>query len=279
MRSHLLRHVGLEAGDEEILIASGARQALFLITQCLLKPGDSIGIEAPSYFYSLPVFQAAGLRLYAIATDEDGITPEGLEALAARRALRMIFLNPVFQNPTGHVMSPGRKRRILDLCAMKHIPVVKDDAYSALAFSRAPDIAPLKRHDTRHQVLYIGSLSSYVGKNIRAGWLVAPCSIARQLAGVREQIDAGLSVLPQLLAKEYLTGTAAGHQEFLRRVLAARARLPGAVAGAALPRRVPLPAASGRFLCVSALPRRIGAGICGTAARPFASAGACGAGP
>ena len=223
VRGHLRRSVDLEVGADEILITSGAQQALFLITQCLLRPGDAIGIEAPSYFYSLPVFQAAGLRLYAIATDEEGITPEGLEALAARRTLRMIFLNPVFQNPTGHAMSHRRKRQILELCAAKHIPVVEDDAYSALAFSRGPDILPLKRQDARHQVLYIGSLSSYVGKNIRAGWLVAPRAIVHKLAEMRQQIDAGLSVLPQLLAKEYLTGAADGHQECLRRTLAERA--------------------------------------------------------
>lgn len=54
---------GLQTRPEQIFITSGAQQALFLITQCLLKPGDAVAIESPSYFYSLSLFQSAGLRI------------------------------------------------------------------------------------------------------------------------------------------------------------------------------------------------------------------------
>ena len=223
VREHLMRSLSLHVDPEQILITSGAQQALFLITQCLLRPGDAIGIEAPSYFYSLPVFQAAGLRLFAIPTDNDGILLDGLDAIIARRGLKMIFLNPMFQNPTGHVMSVKRRKEVLQYCSARRIPIVEDDAYSLLPFTPSVGIAPIKSLDDHEQVLYIGSLSSYVGKNIRAGWLVAPKSTVRKLAGVRQQIDADLSVLPQLLACHYLQTAVREHVSLLRKKLAGKA--------------------------------------------------------
>ncbi len=223
VRGHLKRNAGLAAEHDEILITSGAQQALFLITQCLLRPGDAVGIEAPSYFYSLPVFQAAGLRLFAIHTDSEGIEPGGLDAVVSRRGLKMIFLNPSFQNPTGRVMSARRKEAVLGYCAAGHIPIVEDDAYSLLGFGGAGDLTPLKSLDAHGRVLYVGSLSSYMGKNIRAGWLVAPSGVIRRLAAVRSQIDANLSVLPQLLAGHYLETAEAAHRAFLQTALARRA--------------------------------------------------------
>jgi DNA-binding transcriptional MocR family regulator len=224
VQRHLADSLALDVPREQILITSGVQQALFLITQCLLRPGDAVGIEAPSYFYSLPVFQAAGLRLFAIPLDREGIDMHGLEALASRRDLKMIFLNPVFQNPTGTLISQGRKEAVLRFCSARHIPVVEDDSYSRLAFCPQTDIYPIKALDRHGQVLYIGSLSSYVGKNIRAGWLVAPKSVAEKLADVRSQADAGLSVLPQLLAAHYLDAAYQDHIAFLRQALADRAK-------------------------------------------------------
>ena len=223
VRRFLRDQLNLTLPFETICVTSGSRQAIFLITQCLLKVGDAVGVEAPSYFYSLPVFQAAGLRLYALPMDEQGITLDGLEHLAARRSLKMIFLNPAFHNPTGTVMSDARKRVVLDFCAAARIPIVEDDAYSLLPFREASAPVPLKAWDTRDQVIYTGSLSSYAGRNIRAGWLAAPPGIIAKLAAARHMMDAGLGVLPQILAGEYLEHVAARHLPLLRAELAARA--------------------------------------------------------
>jgi DNA-binding transcriptional MocR family regulator len=222
VREHLRVSLGLSVEREQILITSGARQALFLISQCLLKPGDAVGIEAPSYFYSLPLFQAAGLRLFALPLDREGVVVEGLDAVVARRGLRMIFLNPVFQNPTGHVMSRARKEELVGYCRARRLPIVEDDAYSLLGFSPNTGVSPIKCQDTRGQVIYVGSLSSYMGPKIRAGWLAAPKEIVDRLGEVRLHMDAGLSVLPQLLADSYLRLTYPEHVVSLRARLAKR---------------------------------------------------------
>lgn len=225
VKEHLEQQFKMTVDPEQILITSGTQQAIFLITQGLLKPGDAIGIEAPSYFYSLPLFQAAGLRIYAIPTDQEGITLEGLDKLVTRQPVKMIFLNPVFQNPTGFVMTEQRKKQLLNYCYTKRIPIVEDDAYSALSFKPQLDNSPIKKLDKHQQVIYVGSLSKYIGKNIRTGWMIAPKAIVNKLADIRQQLDAGLSVLPQLLAEHYLTEHCHKHQQQLQTVLAKRAQL------------------------------------------------------
>lgn len=204
---------------DEILITSGTQQALFLITQGLLKPGDAIGVEAPSYFYSLPLFQAAGVRIYGISLDEEGITLDSLSMLQQKYHLKWIFLNPIFQNPTGKVMSAMRKKEILDFCRKARIGIVEDDAYSALYFDSNVDVAPIKKGDINNQVIYLGSLSKYIGKNIRVGWMIAPSTIIEHLAEIRQHIDSGLSIVPQLLAENYLSNDYQSHQHYLRQQL------------------------------------------------------------
>ena len=223
VRYFLRDMLNLEVKPEQILITSGTQQAIFLISQCLLRPGDAIGVEAPSYFYSLPVFQAAGLRLYALPMDAEGITLDGLDALHRRKPLGMVFLNPVFHNPTGSLMSNTRKQDIVGYCSRKRIPIVEDDAYSLLGFSPHADISPLKQQDTHNQILYTGSLSSYAGNRLRTGWMVAPEPVVQRLAEVRRQMDAGLSVLPQLLAQHYMQQGLKEHRRRLQQSLAHRA--------------------------------------------------------
>lgn len=85
LRSTLTKHVkqyrGIETTPSSILITSGAQQALHLVVQCLLKPGDAVAIENPSYNYSLPIFQSAGIKVYDLPVHQEGINPEELLSL------------------------------------------------------------------------------------------------------------------------------------------------------------------------------------------------------
>ncbi|OCG01532.1 aminotransferase-like domain-containing protein [Gilliamella sp. wkB112] len=210
--------------ESEILITSGTQQSLFLITQGLLKPGDPIGIESPSYFYSLPLFQASGLRLYGIECDDQGITLDSLQKAVQQHQVKWLFLNPTFQNPTGSVMSEARKQAVLAFCRSQCIGIVEDDAYSGLAFDANLAITPIKKFDYDNQVIYLGSLSKYIGRNIRVGWMIAPHKVIENLAKIRQHIDSGLSILPQLLAQQYLQNHYISHQQLLRQQLQLKAQ-------------------------------------------------------
>ncbi|MCM3256583.1 PLP-dependent aminotransferase family protein [Paenibacillus sp. FSL H8-0457] len=201
--TYLKKYRGIQTTESSILITSGSQQSLYLITQCLLSPGDAVAIEDPSYCYSLPMFQSAGLRLFRLPVDERGVRPEDIRSLYKKHRIKMIFINPNFQNPTGTVMAQERRSQLLDAASELGLPIVEDDPFSLTAY-QCPPPAPLKSVDSIGSVLYIGSLSKIAASGLRVGWMVAPNSIVERLADARQQMDFGLSVVPQSLAVQFI---------------------------------------------------------------------------
>ncbi|MGO4545634.1 PLP-dependent aminotransferase family protein [Paenibacillus sp. 2TAB23] len=193
----------LLTSESSMLITSGSQQSLYLITQCLLSPGDAVAIEDPSYTYSLPMFQSAGLRIFRLPVHADGIDPEDIITLYKNHRIRMVFLNPNYQNPTGTTLSDVKKRRVLSIAADLRIPIVEDDPFSLTDF-RGSIPTSLKALDKDGIVLYIGSLSKTAASGLRIGWLVAPQSVVERLSDARQQMDFGLSILAQWTAERLL---------------------------------------------------------------------------
>ncbi|PJO45623.1 PLP-dependent aminotransferase family protein [Lysinibacillus xylanilyticus] len=207
LRNTITKHVkesrGIETNPSSILITSGAQQALHLIVQCLLKPGDAIAIEDPSYNYNLPIFKSVGIQVHYLPVDKDGINPEDLQSLYKNHRIKMIFLNPYFQNPTGSLLNRKKKEAILDISSKLGIPVVEDDPYSLTAFS-GEKISTLKSMDRNGNVLYISSLSKIVASGLRIGWIIGPTSVIERLSDAKQQIDYGHSSYTQWIANDFL---------------------------------------------------------------------------
>lgn len=201
--SYLSRYRNIQTTDSSILITSGSQQSLYLITQCLLAPGDAVAIEDPSYIYSLPMFQSAGLRLFRLPMDHKRIQPEDIRTLYKKNRIKMIFVNPNFQNPTGKLLDQERRMQLLDIATELGLPIVEDDPFSLTAYDGIPPM-PLKSYDQLGSVLYIGSLSKIAASGLRVGWMVAPHSVVERLADARQQMDFGLSVVPQRIAAHFL---------------------------------------------------------------------------
>lgn len=200
---HVREYRNIDTPSSSILITSGAQQALHLIVQCLLKSGDSIAIEDPSYFYSLPLFQSAGLKVYYLRVDQDGVNPDDVDELYRKHRIRMIFLNPSYQNPTGASLHPSRRKKILDISSELGIPIVEDDPYSLISFN-GDNGTTLKSMDENGNVLYISSLSKIVASGLRIGWVIGPSKVIDRLADAKQQVDFGHSIFPQWAANEFL---------------------------------------------------------------------------
>ncbi|WP_445506128.1 MocR-like pyridoxine biosynthesis transcription factor PdxR [Niallia sp. 03190] len=196
----------IDTTSSSVLITSGAQQALYLLTQCLLSPGDAIAFEAPSYCYSLPLFQSTGLRIFGLQVDAHGINPDDIVSLHRKHQIRMVFLNPTYQNPTGTVLTDKRRKKVLEISTELGIPIVEDDPFSLLSFEDKSH-SPIKSFDESGNVLYIGSLSKVVASSLRIGWLIGPQSVINRLADARQQMDFGLSIFPQLIANQFIQST------------------------------------------------------------------------
>ncbi|MCE5169927.1 PLP-dependent aminotransferase family protein [Paenibacillus profundus] len=201
--SHLSRSRGIQATPSSVLITSGSQQSLYLITQCLLSPGDSIAIEDPSYCYSLPIFRSAGLKVFGLPVDDHGVIPEAIADLDRKHRLKMIFVNPNHHNPTGTVLEHSRRVTLLSLAERFGIPIVEDDAFGLNSFGTLPP-ASLKSMDGSGIVIYIGTMSKVAASGLRIGWLVAPQSIVDRLSDARQQMDYGHSIVPQKIAAHFI---------------------------------------------------------------------------
>ncbi|MCM3746852.1 PLP-dependent aminotransferase family protein [Paenibacillus pasadenensis] len=210
-----LQRLGIHTTDTSIIITSGSQQSLYLILRCLLSPGDAVAIEDPSYCYSLPMFRTAGLRVFRLPVDRHGVNPGDIRLLHKKHRIKMVFLNPNFQNPTGALLSNERRIQLMDLASELALPIVEDDPYSLTAFNGVPP-APLKAMDKAGSVIYIGSFSKIAASGLRIGWMVAPRSIVEQLADARQQMDFGLSVIPQQVVATFLDS--AGFEPHLERL-------------------------------------------------------------
>ncbi|KML41903.1 PLP-dependent aminotransferase family protein [Cytobacillus firmus] len=226
LRSTLADHVkeyrDIETSPSSILITSGAQQALHLVVQCLLKPGDSVAIEDPSYHYSLPIFKSAGVKTYYLKTGKDGINPDDIIALYKKHRIKMIFLNPIFQNPTGTLLPEDRRRKILELSSEYGIPVVEDDPYSLTPFT-GEKMNTLKSLDRNGIVLYISSLTKIVASGLRIGWIIGPRSVIERLSDAKQQVDFGHGSYSQWVANDFIESAEfESHLKFLSRQLEQR---------------------------------------------------------
>ncbi|WP_274308297.1 PLP-dependent aminotransferase family protein [Solibacillus daqui] len=200
---HLTHSRDIKTDDNHILITSGAQQAIHLIIECLLKQGDSVVIEDPSYHYDLQIFKSAGIQTFFLPAGKDGIDPQGLIKLHKRHRIRMIFLNPIFQNPTGTLLSIERRKEILDFSAEYGIPIIEDDPYSLTAFSHEK-MSTLKSLDMNGNVLYVSSLSKIVASGLRIGWINGPKSVIERISDVKQQVDFGHASYNQWIANDFL---------------------------------------------------------------------------
>lgn len=189
---------GLPTNDEEILVTTGAHQALVLIAQQYLAPRRTVVVETPSWPGCLDVFQGAEAVLHPVPLDEEGPEPVALSrALATSPAL--LFVMPSYHNPTGQMMSLARRRRVGELAAQHGVPVIEDNAYAGLQHAEPlPPLALLA--PARAEVLTVDSLGKAVWGGLRIGWVRGPCHIIDRLARRKVLADLGSPLIDQAVA-------------------------------------------------------------------------------
>lgn len=201
----------LLAPGDALMVVSGATQGLSLAARTLIEPGDEVAVEAPTYFGMLQTFALAGARLVGIPIDRHGIRVDHLEAVLSQRRVRLIVVQPRFQNPTGAVMSAERRAQLLLLARRHGIPVLEDDLYGDLDLDGGAP-APLKRDDSSGSVVYLSSFSKSISPGLRIGWVVAQAPVINRLVVAKQFSDLSSSALSQLVVADLLaSGDYASH--------------------------------------------------------------------
>lgn len=226
-----LKSKGLPLDGQDLIITTGAQQAINLLTKVLVDPGDLVITESPSFIGALAAFKSYGANLAGIPIDNEGINILQLEQELNSRAsqIKMLYLSPYFHNPAGITYSQKRKEDLLNLLKGRDLVLLEDDPYGELYFDEADKslTVPMKASgiDTV-PICYVGSFAKIFGPGLRLGWLLGPEEIVEKCEMAKQSADACSSTLTQVLAAEYLNkGKLAPYLQFLRPVYARRAGL------------------------------------------------------
>jgi 2-aminoadipate transaminase len=204
---------------EQVLMLSGSQQGLDLLGKVLIDEGSKVLVETPSYLGALQAFSVYRPEFVSVATDDDGLVPEALDAVG--QGARLLYSLPNFQNPTGRSMTLARRVGLVEACARLGVPLIEDDPYGALSYNGEP--LPKLLNMNPAGVVYMGSFSKVLTPGIRLGYLVAPVPLARKLEQAKQATDLHTAQLTQMVVHEVVKdGFLVNHIPTIRKLYAAQ---------------------------------------------------------
>ncbi len=194
----------LRRSMDEVLIVSGSQQALDLTGKLFLDEGDVVLCESPTYLGAIGAFRAYRPQFVEVPTDDDGMVPEELEnRLASLNRVKLIYVVPDFQNPSGRRWSVERRQKLAELAGRFNVPVIEDAPYAELCFEAEP-IPPVAAVGDGCTVVYLGTCSKILSPGMRLGWVVADSELLRRYVLVKQGTDLHTSSLVQLVAARFM---------------------------------------------------------------------------
>jgi 2-aminoadipate transaminase len=201
----LMAEEGVDADAEDIVITTGAQQALDLVAKIFVDPGDEIVVEAPAYVGALSAFSAYEPRYLQVDLDGDGMIVEQLEQLlVGGHRPKFVYTVPNFGNPSGVTMSYRRRERLVALCREAGIPILEDNPYGMLRFDG--EALPCLRTLDPDNVIYLGTVSKVFSPGVRVGWALAEQSVIQRLVLAKEAADLCGSSFTMSVTERYLAG-------------------------------------------------------------------------
>src|SRR5262245_1521481 len=200
--SHLAR-AGLPTKAEQVLVTSGAQQAIALIANLLVEAGDAVVLEDPTYAGAIDAFTSFGARLTGVPLDSRGLSIESLRDVVERASPRVVYLIPTCHNPTGDVLGEGARRATMQALEESGAVVVEDMTLADLALE-PPIPPPLATFARDLTVLTVGSLSKLFWGGLRVGWVRGPEPVIARLSRLKVVSDLSGSLVSQVVAARVL---------------------------------------------------------------------------
>lgn len=194
---------GVPTTPDQILVTNGGQHAISLLARVLVAPGARVLIEAPSYPGAIEVFREAAGLLRFLGVGEEGVDPAAFERSLDEGAPAVAYMIPSHQNPTGAVLPPLAKRRVVEAAEARGVPLIDDEVVAELSLT-GEEPPPLAAVRPDGAVISIGSLSKVVWGGMRLGWIRANAALIARLARLKAVHDLGGPVLEQAAAVDLL---------------------------------------------------------------------------
>jgi DNA-binding transcriptional MocR family regulator len=207
-----------------VIVMSGAQQAIATVLKLVISPGDTVLCEDPCYPGAALLLEASFARSHAISLDDEGLSLQELEHFTERGGPNLLFFSPSFNSPTGRLTSMRRRQQIVELCSRVRLPILEDNSLAELGLGETvlhgiPH--SLSAIDGDAEIFSVGSLDKSVWSGLRIGWIRAPERYIRRFGELKTLDDLTTSLPSQLIAEQFIFA----HHEFELRREALRSKL------------------------------------------------------
>ena len=200
----MLAKNNIKTDADHILVTSGSQQGLDFSARVFLNPGDVVLLESPSYLGAVNAFKACEPTFIEVPTDDGGMIMEELEKiLATTEKVKMIYVIPDFQNPTGRTWDLERRHKFMEIINHYEIPVVEDNPYGELRFE-GEYMPALKSLDTKGLVVYLGTFSKILAPGYRLGWVCADDEILAKYNFMEQAASLQASTIGQMETSKWI---------------------------------------------------------------------------
>jgi GntR family transcriptional regulator / MocR family aminotransferase len=214
---------GVRCSAEQVIVTSGAQQALHLLGRVLLDPGDEVWMEDPGYPGASQGFQSAGANVIPIPVDKDGI--DVARGITSSPAARMVYVTPANQFPLGTVMSAERRVELLTWAVSAAAWIIEDEYDAEYRYSGKP-IASLHSLDRSGSVIYVGTFTKMLFNALRIGFIIVPEHLVETFRIARSFMDRHAPTLDQAVLTEFINEGHFGHHvRKMRQVYSDRSQL------------------------------------------------------
>ena len=196
---------GIGKDYDDTIIVSGGQQGIDLTCKVLCNEGDTVVCENPSFIGALNAFRSYGVNLKGLDAGNDGINPDELEnLLKTDKKVKLIYLIPTFQNPSGITMSLQKRKAVLEIAKKYRVPILEDNPYGELRFAGS-DVPTIKSMDDEGIVIYCGSFSKVLSAGMRVGFLCAQKELISKVVVVKQTNDVHTNQFFQMLCSKFIS--------------------------------------------------------------------------
>jgi 2-aminoadipate transaminase len=200
----------IHASVDQLIVTSGSQQGIDLAARVLVSPGEVVLVELPTFTGGIAAFKNAQAELVGVKQQPDGLDLDDLDAVWQRerragKTVKLLYIIPNFQNPTGSLLSLDKRLRLLEWAERRDVLIVEDDPYGSLYFddvATAAETRPLRADDVSGRVLYLSTFSKTLAPGFRVGWMVAPPPLIERFDTAKQSTDLTSGILDQRIVHE-----------------------------------------------------------------------------
>lgn len=200
----LLKKNSIKTDIDHIIMTAGSQQGLDYCGRLFLNPGDAVVMESPSYLGAINAFQIYQPNFLEVPTDENGMIMEELDrVLTENQNVKLIYVIPDFQNPSGRTWTLERRKKFMEVIEKHNVCAIEDNPYGDLRY-KGEYLPALKSMDTKGLIIYLGTFSKVLAPGYRLAWICADTALIEKFSLIAQAAVLQTSTTSMMIVSRFL---------------------------------------------------------------------------